>query len=306
MEKGDIMKKAKDIMTADPKFVQSGHDLKDAIAFFLQNNLHYAPVVTPMGEVLGLVSEFSLVKASLKNYLEPNKHEKVAHHVDSLEGFEFVKDESTLDEVVKMLTKSATHRLLVRNKNDKLVGIISPKDILLLVSGAQRNAMSLREELEKTRAKAQELSTKLQTLEGSLKLYQNLFVDSPNMMHSIAKDGRIIMANKQIHRRLGYEDGTLVGKSISDIYPKSVLHEAVAGLKKIQEEGQHQMTYTTMVCKNGEKLRVDIASSALRDDKGQFLSTITISREVDSENLLRALHGAVGVDVNLRPIGDGD
>jgi len=298
------MKKAKDIMTPDPKFIQSGHDLKEAIAYFLENNLHYAPAITPTGEVLGLVSEFSLVKASLRNYLEPHKREKVAHHADTLESVEFINEESSLDEVVKALAQSPTNRLLVRNKQEKLVGIISPKDILILVSGAERNVTSLKDELTNTRGKATQLSQKVENLEGSLKIYQNLFEDSPHMMHSVDKNGRIIMANKEIHRRLGYESGDLVGKTVSDLYPKSVLHEALAGLKKIENEGQHQMTYTTMLRKNGEKIRVDIASSALRDEHEKFLSTISISREVDSEALLRALHGIVGGKIEIRDIGE--
>lgn len=298
------MKKAKDIMTPNPKMVQSGHDLKDAITFFLENNLHYSPVISPMGDVLGLLSEFSLVKASLRVYLEPNKHEKVAHHVDTLEPMEFISEDATLDEVVKTLTKSPTHRILVRGKNNKVVGIISPKDILLLVSGAERNALDLRKELEKTREQAADLSDKLETLEETTKIYKNLFEDSPHMMHAVDKNGRIVMANKAIHRKLGYEDGELIGKMLTDLYPKSVLHEAISGLKKIEEEGQHQMTYTTMVRKNGAKIRVDIASSALRDEYGKFISTITISREVDSEALLRALHGVVGGKIDLRQIDE--
>lgn len=41
----------------------------------------------------------------------------------------------------------------------------------------------------------------------------------------------------------------------------------------------------------GEKIRVDIASSSLTDEAGQFLATISISREVQAEALLRALNG---------------
>jgi hypothetical protein len=44
----------------------------------------------------------------------------------------------------------------------------------------------------------------------------------------------------------------------------------------------------------------------LRDEYGKFISTITISREVDSEALLRALHGVVGTKIDLRQIDEDE
>jgi PAS domain S-box-containing protein len=299
------MKTAKDIMTANPKFIGSGEDLKTATQLFFENNIHYAPIVTPTKEVLGILSEMSLIKAALKQYLEPNLHEKVVHHKDIFEEASFVQETSSIDEVVKAITAVPCHRVLVRNMQGVLVGIIAPKDILSLVSGQQRQSSNLKAELDKTRSEASQLSTKVGDLEQSLKTYRNMFEESPYMMHSVDQSGRIVFANKRIHDVLGYDRGELIGKSLSDIYPKSVLHEALQGLKEIQEKGNHHMTYTTMIRKNGEKLRIDIASSSLRSTTGDFLGTISISRQVDAEELLRALHGIVDPKTTqLRAIGN--
>lgn len=298
------MKTAKDIMTPNPKFIGSGEDLKTATQLFFDNNIHYAPVVTPTKEVLGLFSEMGLVKAALKQYLEPEQYDKVYHHKDLFNQAVFVPETATLDDVVKAITKADSNRVLVQNKQGLLVGIIAPKDILALVSGQTRQSLSLKSELEKTRTEASTLNNKLETLEETLKRYRNIFEDSPYMMHSVNAEGRIILANKQIHQRLGYEQGELIGKSLADIYPKTVLHEAMQGLEQIKEKGVHHLTYTTMVRKNGEKIRIDIASSSLRNSKGEFLGTISISREVDAEELLRALHGIMGDKFPLRAIGN--
>jgi PAS domain S-box-containing protein len=120
------------------------------------------------------------------------------------------------------------------------------------------------------------------------------------MMHSVDKEGRIIMANAKIHRVLGYEDGELVGMTIFDLYAKSCHHEALSGLKKIQEAGVHNSIYSTMMTKRGAKIRVDIVSSALLGLHKEFLGTISVSRIVDSELLLRALHGVLN-SVDLSP-----
>jgi PAS domain S-box-containing protein len=298
------MKTAKHIMTPNPKFIGSGEDLKTATQLFFDNNIHFAPVLTPNKEVIGLLSEMGLVKAALKQYLEPTMHDKVVHHREQLEEVTFVEEDSSLDDVVKAIIKCPCHRVLVRNKQGLLVGIIAPKDILALVSGQQRHSVNLKAELEKTRVEASQLTDKVGDLEQSLKVYRNMFEESPYMMHSVDQTGRIVMANKRIHVVLGYDKGELIGKHLTDLYPKSVLHEAIQGLKEIQEKGHHHMTYTTMLRKNGEKIRIDIASSSLKTSTGDFLGTISISRQVDAEELLRALHGIVDPDIQLRAIGN--
>lgn len=285
------MKTAKDIMTSNPKFISSGEELRKATELFFENNIHYAPILTPNKEVLGLLSEMGLVKSALKRYLEPDSHEKVIHHKELFEEASFVEDSASLDTVIKTLIKAPSHRVLVRNKQGLLVGIISPKDILRLVTGQQIKTTNLRHELDKTKEEAQVLAAQLENIQQSLKLYRNVFEDSPYMMHSVNADGVIIMANRRIHEVLGYEKDELLNRRLADLYPKTVMHEAIEGLNKIMDKGHHQMTYTSMLRKNGDKLRVDIVSSSIKNSTGAFIGTISISREVDAEDLLRALNG---------------
>ncbi len=299
------MKTARELMTPNPKFVQSGEELIETLQLFLTNEIHYAPVVTPMGKVLGLLSEISLVKASLRQYMESGKHEKVVHHQDLLEEAAFVIEDDGLDEVLKTLIKSPSHRVLVMSKTGKLIGIISPKDILALLSGEGKKTINLRAELDSAKVEAEKLSMQLKNMAEALARYQKLFSDTPYMMHSVDAQGVIQMANKKIHSVLGYIEGELIGRSLNDLYPKSVQHEAFDGLKRIMEQGYHHTTYTSMMTKSGQKVRVDIASSSLRDNEGRFIGTISISREVDSENLLRSLHGVLGTKI-LHPTATDD
>ncbi len=53
-----------------------------------------------------------------------------------------------------------------------------------------------------------------------------------------------------------------------------------------------------MLKKNGEKLRIDIVSTAIHDEAGEFVGTISVSRPVDSDILLRALHGVLHTDMD--------
>ena len=71
------MKTAQDLMTKNPIAIQSGWTLKEALDCFIQKNLHFAPVVTPLNEVLGLLSDYELVRSAIRNFLESDRKEKV-------------------------------------------------------------------------------------------------------------------------------------------------------------------------------------------------------------------------------------
>lgn len=285
------MKTAKDIMTKNPKFIQSGDELTQTIQIFIEGGIHYSPVITPMGEVLGLLSEIGLIRASLRQYLDPDKHEKVYAHKDLLEEAGFVSEDAEIEEVIKTMLNTPTRRVLVKNKDGKFTGIISPRDVLFLIHGTEAKVRDLKAELITLKEKAFTLQRKVSEITLSKEKFQKIFEDSPYMIHGVDTEGRIVLANKKIRERLGYKQEELIGKNIKTLYPSTMVPMAVDGLKRIIDEGSHTLTYTTMLTKNGDKIRVDIASSALKDSEGHFVSTISISREIDSEALLRALNG---------------
>lgn len=287
------MKTAHDLMTKNPITIQSGWTLKEALNLFIQKNLHFAPVVTPLNEVLGMLSDYELARAAIKNILEPSRKNKINDHKNILIKPNYIEESANLHDVVRKIGLSPSHRLLVVSGNNKLTGIISPKDVLLLLGGEEKKTEDLIAELERTRNQANELNEKIEDLQESLDVYRNLFEDSPYMMHSIGPNGTILMANEKIQNVLGYTEEEMIGKPLGLIYPKSVLHEALAGLDEIKEKGHHHTLYTSMQKKNGEKIRIDIGSSALRNSSGDFIGTISISREVDAEALLRTLNGIV-------------
>ena len=285
------MKTASDLMTKDPIRIQSGWTLKEALDCFIKNNLHFAPVVTPLNEVQGLLSDYELVRSAIRNFLEPGKQSKVNDLKNLLIKPDYVQEDASLLEVVKKIGKAPSHRLLILNKNKKLTGIVSPKDVLILLGGEEQKTEDLKAELQKTKEQAEELSEKIEDLEESLEVYKHLFQNSPYMMHSIGPDGKIRMVNEKMMNTLGYDEDEMIGQPLSLIYPKSVVHEALAGLEDIKENGYHHTLYTSMQKKTGEKIRIDIGSSALRNGTGDFLGTISISREIDAESLLRTLNG---------------
>ena len=78
-----------------------------------------------------------------------------------------------------------------------------------------------------------------------------------------------------------------------DIYSQALHPEAVGGLKKVMETGSHHLTYTSLQKKDGSHVCCDIATSALFDEHKKFMSTISVLRPIDSDEMLRILNGIV-------------
>jgi PAS domain S-box-containing protein len=161
-----------------------------------------------------------------------------------------------------------------------------------LLSGKVAKSSTLREELDRTKRQTRELAQKIQSIEESLKHYQAVLNSAPQMIHGIDDSGKIIFANLLLHQTLGYAPGELVGKEVTSLYPESAYSDVVLGLSKLMETGESFSTFASMKTKSGTEIKVDLASSTLKNAEGKFLHTITICRIVDSEALVKALHGA--------------
>ncbi len=291
------MRTTSNLMTPNPKMIGSGDPLEDVIRVFLDNGISSSPVINPLGEVLGMLSELTLLKAYMLHKTKFVKSDKVGHHLELLEPVSFVKIGATLAEVLREMIATPTHRILVRNDNEKVVGIISPKDLMRAMLGEANPNQNLRQKLIELQAALSQSEKQVENIEKRLEVYKKAFQETPYMMHAVNAAGKILMANRCEHEVLGYDEGELVGKSIYDIYPESMHSEAARGLQTIMDQGFHHITYTTMIRKDGTRIRCDIASASVTDENGRFLSTITVLRAIDSDNLLRNLNGIVA-DIN--------
>lgn len=285
------MADAKSVMTKDPFLLGSGESIVDAVEVYNARNFTTAPVITPLGEVLGQLTDMDLLKALVHYKNQGAKYSKVIHAKDYFDPIFYVNEDDHLKEVIRVMTRSSTHRVLVKGKRDKIVGIISPKDILHKLHQPGSSEESIFEELQNLYKENESLKEKLSEMSNYLSTYDAVFQSGLYMLHSVDGSGKLILANDKLHETLGYDPGELLGMTIFDIYPASVHREAAAGLKKVMADGRHNLTYSSMVKKDGSVIRVDLASASLRDENGQFLGTFTISRQYGSDAMLRSLHG---------------
>ncbi len=286
------MRTAADLMTPEPKMVGSGESLQDVIKLFLEHGITSSPVINPVGEILGVLTELSLVKAYMLHKLKLVKNDRVGHHIDLLEPVSYISTDTPIPEVLRTMLSSPTHRLLVKN-GEKIAGILSPKDLMRGMLGEANPMQNLRQKLKETETQLRDSLSAVKNLKENLKVYQRVFHETPYMMHAVDRDGKILMANKREHEILGYDNGALVGKTIFDVYSPPMHREAKKGLENVIETGHQNITYTSLMKKDGSTIRCDVVSSAIVDSEGKFISTISALRPIDAEELLRSLHGVL-------------
>lgn len=285
------MAKAREIMTPNPLMLGSGTDLNDAVEFFNKYKVSSAPVQNPLGEVLGQLTEFDLVKAVVRCRADSN-YCKVIHAEEFFEPVFFVNEGDEIPIVLRMMMKSPTHRVLVKDVKGKIIGIISPKDLLRSIHGDKTVGSKVADEVKALQRELDELRTRLNEMTSYLQTYDVVFQSGLFGLHSADKDGKIIFANERLHEMLGYPPGDLIGKSIFDLYAPEVRGEAREGLKTVMTEGKHSLVYSLMVKPSGQTVQVDLASAAMRDERGRFIGTFTISRA----------HGSAAMEVHLPEI----
>ncbi|MBI3542216.1 MAG: CBS domain-containing protein [Deltaproteobacteria bacterium] len=124
---------AKVLMTPEPIFVQPNADPSEILRIFAEKKFTALPVGTE-SSVMGVLSEMSLVKIMVQFSME-GKTKKIGDYMGLLEKATYVAQTAQLHDIVKAMVASTTHRVLVRDNFDKIVGILSPKDLLRVLSG---------------------------------------------------------------------------------------------------------------------------------------------------------------------------
>jgi PAS domain S-box-containing protein len=263
--------------------------LEDAAQFFAAHKLTTTPVVKSTGDILGVLSDFQLLRLLLRARQEGKKKTSLGDVKEELDPVVTVHEDDSIVEAFRMMIQSPNHRIYTLQAN-RLSGALSPKDLLLYMAGIKEKGTHVLDSIVQ-----KQLETIIKELNDTRRLlsdYQQMFHDSPYLMHSVDMTGKIINANKMIHYVLGYEEGELVGKSLRNLYPASAFKKAMQGLETVRALGFHPLVNVVMVKKDGESIRIDVASTLKKDDKGNPEGTITVGRLSDSYRMLNYLQKA--------------
>jgi CBS domain-containing protein len=143
------MATAKDIMTPDPIVLESSASIQEAVDLFTQKKISSAPVQSSMGDVAGTLTELGLVRALVLNQIQPEKYQKIAHCMELLSHGSFVLPSDSITTVIKTMIKSPTQRVLVKSNGRKILGIISPKDMMRVLLAGKSEGQAVQNEIGK-------------------------------------------------------------------------------------------------------------------------------------------------------------
>lgn len=110
-------------------------------------------------------------------------------------------------------------------------------------------------------------------------IFELLLDNFPDMIHSINDDGQIVYTNKTAETLLGYKRSELIGMNIRQIYADEVLEDVERGFKELKKQGDKAVE-SILKAKDGTRIPVEIRSFSIYNDKGEFVRTFSILRDI--------------------------
>ncbi|MEW6418939.1 MAG: PAS domain S-box protein, partial [Nitrospirota bacterium] len=124
-------------------------------------------------------------------------------------------------------------------------------------------------------------------LEEVKERYRKLYDEAPDMMHSVDKDGLIILCNKTEAEILGYSIDELVGKHVSEILAPESRRDYSEKFKLHKDTGFFEGE-RIFLAKDGRYVPVFMRAKAMYDDNGDFLMNDVVSRDITEKKALEA------------------
>ncbi|MBW1792149.1 MAG: PAS domain S-box protein [Deltaproteobacteria bacterium] len=131
-----------------------------------------------------------------------------------------------------------------------------------------------------------------EALRESDKRYRSLYNDTPAMLHSIDRNGRLLSVSNYWLEKLGYRREDVIGQNLTDYYSedsKKYAEEIV--IPKFFRTGYcHDVPYQ-FVKNNGEKIDILLSAIGVQDQSGQLKRSLAVSVDVTerkrAEEMLR-------------------
>lgn len=279
----------KHFMSTPVFFIKADFVLEQAIKVFQENNIVLAPVIVDKTKVLGALNDFQLVKLFLMRTANPAKA-RIQDFTEEFEPVVLIDQEETIETAFKLMIQAPSHRIYVTNQN-KLVGKLSPRDILPLLAGGN-SAERYKEsgDLTTARIRIKDLTAQLAQSQSDLNSFRTMFDGSPYMIYTSNLSGEITMANVMIHLILGYGEGELIGKTIFDIYAQQFHQQVEETQLRATTNVRNHFCHSLMVKKNKDLIPADVITAAKQNDLGKVIETVTVSRISDTEKMLKVLN----------------
>ena len=111
-------------------------------------------------------------------------------------------------------------------------------------------------------------------------LLVSLLNSLPDMIHSVDKEGKILFTNDRSSEILGYTKEELLKLTIFDLYAPEVRYKVKRGFKTLIEKGDMKVRESLLRTKAGDLIPVEIRSFGVYDEKGEFIRTFSMLRDI--------------------------
>ncbi len=283
------MTSATEIMTKNPKFFYSSDLITHAVDVFLKHKVGVVPVLTPTHEILGAVTETSILKMAL---FARKKDEILLQHQELLEPITVIFERDDANQVVQALLKSVHHRVFVQDNSARICGVISPKDLLPVIIGASTDSETVQREVQRLRKQIsdfEEVKKEIPIMRRHIQMLESLMDSSHFLVVSTDNNNCIQAFNAAFPSEVGLEAKDLNGSSIFDYFAKESLPELRTVFEHIKKSGGHRTSYLVLLTKGGTRQKVEVICRLRTEGSGVAL----LIRAIDPDELIRLLNGVI-------------
>jgi CBS-domain-containing membrane protein len=119
---------ARDIMSAKLIVAKEGMNIEDAVKLLVNNKVTGLPVVDGTGKMVGILSEYDIIaRVGREKELSPSLFRAGIPYSTKVES---VREDTPLPEILNRFIELKCRRLPVLDAGDRLVGIISRRDVM--------------------------------------------------------------------------------------------------------------------------------------------------------------------------------
>lgn len=119
---------ARDIMSSRLIVAKEGMNVEDALKLLVNNKITGLPVVNGTGQMVGIISEYDIIaRVGNQKKLDSDTFKGDLPYTKIVEA---VAEDTSLEDILDRFIKAKCRRLPVLDKDGRLVGIISRRDVM--------------------------------------------------------------------------------------------------------------------------------------------------------------------------------
>ena len=141
--------------------------------------------------------------------------------------------------------------------------------------------------------------------------YQDLYNNAPDMFVSVdAQTAEIVQCNQTLVTVLGYSKEEIIGRPVFDVYHPDCMESVKSAFQLFVETGEVHDAELQLKRKDGSKIDVSLAVSAVRDEQGEILYSRSIWRDITerkrAEEALRTSRASLLEAQRIAHLGNWD